>query len=124
MEVSQEPQTTEVSTNDQIYSDLVRVLSSSNFVSSTAAWMQSPAGSLFTEHGISCVICHRRQIHQTRLNISAYVNGIQDVEGVALSAILRHLRHVPSSIVRQALIELLEEGHALTTIDDEHFAIL
>jgi len=57
-----------------------------------------------------------------RERIAAFLSATGNAEGVAFTELVTHFNTASSEAVRAAVTELLDDGSAYTTIDDDHFA--
>jgi len=57
-----------------------------------------------------------------RERIAAFLSTTSNAEGVAFAELTTHFNTATSEAVRAAVTELLDDGSAYTTIDDDHFA--
>lgn len=65
-------------------------------------------------------------VSDVRGTIVAYLQreGEGKAEGIGLSTICAQLKGTPESAVRSILTQLVDDGEAYTTIDDDHFAMI
>jgi hypothetical protein len=59
-----------------------------------------------------------------REQIAAFLRTTENPEGVALTELNTRFKEAGSEAVKAAISELMDDGSAYTTIDDDHFAVV